>query len=86
MEKEAGTLESESDFLARLQKSEWRYHPRSGLSVYGEIIKPGDTIQPDDLYDSTNGKWEKAPCSGVRLGEGTSAVWVRPLHKNPSFG
>lgn len=65
--------------------SKWYEHPMSGLGVFGERLKPGDTIAPDDVYDSTNGKWEKAPYPGLVLQKGTTTIWVRPLHKNPTF-
>lgn len=46
--------------------------------VYGEKLRAGDTIQSDDVYDSTSGNWEKAPCPGVILQEGCNTYWVRP--------
>ena len=46
--------------------------------VFGHRLEAGDVIQPDDVYDSTSGKWEKPPISGIPLGEGNATVWVRP--------
>lgn len=46
--------------------------------VFGRRLGAGDKIQSYDVYDSTSGKWEKAPISGLILGEGAAAVWVRP--------
>lgn len=75
--------ESTEDFLARSKRCVWHKHSRSDLAVFGELLKPGDTIAADDMYDSSNGKWESAPCPGLVLQKGTAAIWVRPLHKNP---
>ena len=46
--------------------------------VFGRRLVPGDVIQKDDVYESTTGKWEKAPCPGVVLEAGVETVWVRP--------
>ncbi len=46
--------------------------------IYGSQLDPGDTIEPTDVYNSSNGSWVPAPCPGLTLGEGTAAVWVRP--------
>ncbi|MEK7498383.1 MAG: hypothetical protein AAB611_00810 [Patescibacteria group bacterium] len=46
--------------------------------IYGRRLKPGEIIEPDDVYDSASGLWERAPCPGLTLGEGDSVVWVRP--------
>lgn len=54
-------------------------HPLNRHNIaFGERLRTGDTIQPDDLYDSTTGMWEKAPCPGVVLQEGCSTYWIRP--------
>lgn len=82
--------ESEEEYLVRVSKCERRKHPGSGLKVYGELLKPGDKIEPNDMYSSTNGRWEKAPCPGLGLCVVAPTptgvlpvIWVRPLHLNP---
>lgn len=65
-------------------------HPMNPRNIaFGERLRAGDTIQPDDLYDSTTGMWEKAPCPGVVLQEGCSTYRVRPssppLQKRPQM-
>jgi hypothetical protein len=54
-------------------------HPESGQAIRGTRLQPGDVLQENDLYSSTNGSWERAPITGIPLA-GTSAtvVWVRP--------
>ncbi len=49
--------------------------------IYGRRLKPGEVIEPDDVYDATSGQWEKAPCPGLTLGEGNATVWVRPYKR-----
>lgn len=78
-----GTKESTEDFLARAKRGEYHVHPRSGFEIFGERLKSGDVIESTDVYNSTNGLWELAPCPGLTLQEGNGdVVWVRPLHKN----
>jgi hypothetical protein len=60
------------------QRLETIAHPRSGTEITGYRLQPGDTIRSTDVYDSTNGRWDAAPCPGLTLGEGTATVWVRP--------
>lgn len=54
-----------------------------GQLVYGYRLGGGDVIEATDVYSSSNGKWEAAPCPGVKLSEGMElsdiAVWVRPV-------
>lgn len=86
MAEEKEALESTEDFLARANRGEWHEHPRSNLGVFGERLKHGDVIEPTDVYSSTNGKWETAPCPGLVFQDGNgNVVWVRPLHKKPTF-
>lgn len=60
------------------EMAEFHYHPmKQNRGVYGKRLKAGAIIQPDDVYDSTSGKWEKAPCPGVVLQEGCQTYWVR---------
>lgn len=46
--------------------------------VYGYKLVAGDVIQETDVYDSTAGDWQPAPCPGLMLQEGAGAVFVRP--------
>lgn len=58
---------------------ETHQHPLSPhKTVVGRKLLPGDTIQSDDVYDSTSGEWKKAPCAGLLLQEGCNTIWVRP--------
>lgn len=58
--------------------AEWHFHPMNPSQVvFGERMKAGMVIMPGDVYDSTSGKWETAPCPGSVLQEGFAAYWVR---------
>ena len=91
MAEEKEVTESAEEHVARAIRCKWQKHPGSDLAVYGELLKPGDKIEPNDMYSSTNGRWEPAPCPGLVLQEGNDAlpagvlpvIWVRPLHPNP---
>lgn len=56
-------------------------HPRDvrGTPIFGIKLEPGDVIEEDDIYGSSNGCWEKATCPGVKLGDGAAATWIRPM-------
>lgn len=59
-------------------KIEAHAHPRNPSQVvFGYRLQPGEIIRRDDVYDSTSGTWEKAPCPGLTLGEGNATIWVR---------
>lgn len=49
--------------------------------IQGRKLNPGEIIRADDVYDSTSGRWEKAPCPGIVLQDGYAAIWVRPSLK-----
>lgn len=49
--------------------------------VEGRRLNPGEIIQANDVYDSTSGRWENAPCSGIILQQGCETIWVRPTSK-----
>lgn len=54
-------------------------HRVDGPYVFGFELEAGDTLEPDDVYNSTSGNWEKCPCPGLTLGgEGANVKWVRP--------
>lgn len=54
-------------------------HPgNTSQTVCGEQLRAGALIQPNDVYASATGKWEKAPCPGIVLNEGSQVYWVRP--------
>ena len=59
--------------------AELHTHPKDPSQVvYGERLKAGEVIQPNDVYDATSGKWEEAPFfSGMVLQEGCQTYWVR---------
>jgi len=46
--------------------------------IFGRRLRAGETIQEGDVYDSTTGKWEKAPCPGLVIAGGCTTYWVRP--------
>ena len=46
-------------------------------AVVGFRLQSGDMLEPNDVYNSTTGKWERCPHPGIILGE-TETVWVRP--------
>ncbi len=72
-------LPAESKNTRRYEVAEKHIHPMyPNQVVFGERLKAGATVQPDDVYDSTSGKWEKAPCPGVVLQESCETYWVRP--------
>jgi hypothetical protein len=61
-------------------KPEFFKHPNPQIpTVHGIKLKPGDVIQPSDLYASMTGGWEPAPCPGLTLQEGVDVIWVRPV-------
>jgi hypothetical protein len=58
-----------------------RDHEVDGVawSVRGRRLEAGDVLEEGDLYASSAGRWERCPCPGLTLREGTDAVWVRPV-------
>lgn len=48
-----------------------------GKPIFGRKLEPGDVIQENDVYATSSGGWEKAPCPGVILQSG-STTWIRP--------
>ena len=59
-------------------KAQFHRPPRGGRLVFGYRLVAGDVIEEDDVYDSSSGGWQKAPCAGLTLQEGTAAVGIRP--------
>ncbi len=53
-------------------------HPKSNEVIEGTQLGYGDVLSENDVYDSSSGKWEKCPCPGLVLQNGTAAIWVRP--------
>ncbi len=78
MEKEAKWYKNSHELRVFIGKVPADQVSETHVKVFGYRLEVGDTIQPDDVYDSTSGKWERAPCPGLKLGEGALAVWVRP--------
>ena len=55
----------------------WIEHPVSSKRILGLILKEGELIKNTDVYASTTGNWDQAPCPGLTLGQ-TDVIWVRP--------
>jgi len=53
-------------------------HKNSGKPIYGRKLNAGETLEPTDVYDSTDGEWEKCPNPGGKVPKGNHVVWVRP--------
>lgn len=53
--------------------------PGGGKAIFGFKLEPGDVIQENDVYDSSSGGWDKAPCPGLELQSGIKTVWIRPV-------
>lgn len=54
-------------------------HPRNvrDLPIFGMKLESGDILEKDDVYDSSNGLWERCTCPGLPLSEGCATVWIR---------
>jgi hypothetical protein len=61
----------------RLSEYTVHEHPRSGERIPGRRLQPGEKIHEDDRYDSSSGRWERASCPGLVIGEGCATYWVR---------
>lgn len=73
-----------SRFHDHMRKGDYGLHEhetgntiRLGVYATGRRLQPGETIHEDDVYASSSGRWEKAPCSGLVLQEGCDTYWVR---------
>ena len=57
-----------------------RYSPNR--TAFGRQLEAGDVLEPDDLYESTSGSWERCPCPGLTLSGpitiASAPIWVRP--------
>lgn len=64
------------------ETAEWHLNPwglgKPDARIFGSQLIPGDIIETTDVYNSTSGTWEIAPCPGCTLSEGVSTTWVRP--------
>ena len=61
------------------KEPQFHEHPRNMHDkVYGVKLETGDTLEPTDVYSSSNGFWEPCPCPGNPLGDGSSVTWIRP--------
>lgn len=60
-------------------------HPNvEGTFVYGRKLGNGDVLETNDVYNSTNGRWERCPCPGLTLQgfeEDSPVIWVRPTDR-----
>lgn len=55
------------------------YHDHNYAAIYGHLLEEGDVLTEDDMYASSNGRWEKCPCPGLTLGKQVgNPLWVRP--------
>ena len=65
------------------------HNPRNGYhqAIFGYRLVAGDTIGPEDVYDSTSGQWSigPEPCVGLPIGVGVNAIWIRPMDEPFSF-
>lgn len=61
----------------RLSEYTVHEHPRSGERIPGRRLQPGEVVHKQDLYDSSSGRWESAPCPGLVIEEGAAAYFVR---------
>ncbi len=53
-------------------------HPETQIPIAGMILRPGATLQENDWYASTDGKWQLCPIPGLILQAGCNVMWVRP--------
>lgn len=61
-----------------MEKPDYHQNLHSGNIIFGSRLQPGDKLEKNDVYASTDGKWQKCPCPGVTLVEGVTTVFVRP--------
>ncbi|HXK38413.1 MAG TPA: hypothetical protein VJ579_05095 [Candidatus Paceibacterota bacterium] len=54
-------------------------HPKSGKSIYGELIQPGTKLTESDVHPAENGNWERCEWPGLKLCSGCEVIWVRPV-------
>lgn len=53
-------------------------HAKSGDTIIGRRVQPGEALEETDVYDSMTGKWESCACPGLTLALSAPATWVRP--------
>lgn len=51
-------------------------HPDTGVEITGTRLTTGETLQPNDMYASTDGRWQKNPF-GVTTLHSDHVLWVR---------
>lgn len=47
-------------------------------AIVGRELEAGDVLEADDVYDGSNGSWQKCPCPDLKLQAGVATKWVRP--------
>lgn len=65
-----------------MQSARVHHHSRNmTLEMYGQRLEPGDTVEPGDVYDSSDGTWRQcgAQMHGQPLEDEVQVVIVRPL-------
>lgn len=55
-----------------------RHRKNFGTPIDGCLLETGDILEVYDVYESSNGFWERCPCPGLTLVTGTEPMWVRP--------
>lgn len=55
-------------------------HPHNiTQQIFGHQLEAGDLLEQGDVYDSSNGYWERCPCPGLTLQGGIATVWIRQV-------
>jgi hypothetical protein len=62
-------------------------HPKTQMPTTGRRLHVDDTIEPGDLYNSTNGLWTTSVAVGNKVGKDSKTIWIRPAKKtnHPCF-
>ena len=55
-------------------------HKISGNKIFGTRLVAGEILRIGDVYDSSDGGWQKCPAPGRKVPPGEHVVWVRPLN------
>lgn len=63
-----------------MQEPELHLHPSNPTSgVYGHLLDPGDVVDPDDVYDGSDGSWAPFPIPGLPIAPDNEARVIRPV-------
>lgn len=56
-----------------------RHRNNFGTPIAGCLLETGDVLEIYDVYESSNGFWERCPCPGLTLAVADiGPMWVRP--------